>query len=196
MNPDRKFYKSIVVIALATVFLLLIPLTAMQFTNEVVWTLTDFIFAGTLLFGAGLSYKLITRKSHEMVYRFAVGFALFTGLFLIWANAAVGIIGSETNDINLLYFVVIVIGIIDAFVVRFQAKGLTISLFAMAAAQAIITVIALAAGMAELPHSSIVEIIGVNAFFIMLFCVAALLFRYAALKNMRKVRSQRIKYKD
>lgn len=183
MNTDRKFYQSITGIALATALLLLIPLVAMQFTDEVVWTLTDFIFAGILLFGTGLTYKLITRKSGEIAYRFAVGFALFTGLFLIWVNGAVGIIGSENNEINLLYFGVIAVGIIGALIVRFRAEGMTLTLFAMAIAQAIVAVIALFTGMAEAPGSSVTEIIGVNGFFIVLFVVLALLFRYAARKN-------------
>lgn len=179
MNTDRKFYQSIAGLALATGFILLIPLVAMQFTDEVVWTLTDFIFAGTLLFGTGLTYKLITRKSGEIAYRVAVGFALFAGLFLIWVNGAVGIIGSENNEINLLYFGVIAVGIIGALIARFRAEGMTLTLFAMAIAQAIVAVIALFTGMAEAKGSSVIEIIGVNGFFITLFVVSALLFWYA-----------------
>jgi hypothetical protein len=38
-------------IALATVAVLLIPFFAMQFTNEVSWTQTDFVVMGFLLIG-------------------------------------------------------------------------------------------------------------------------------------------------
>jgi hypothetical protein len=180
MDTDSKFYKSIALLALATGALLMIPLIAMQFSEDVVWTLSDFIFAGILLFGTGLTYKVITRKSGKTIYRVAIGFALFTGLFLIWANGAVGIIGSENNEINLLYFGVIFVGIIGAFIARFKSRGMAFTLFAMAVTQAIIAVVALFTGMAEVPGSSVYEIIAVNGFFIMLFVVAALLFRYAA----------------
>lgn len=180
MKTDRNFYRSIAYLALATGVLLMIPLIAMQFTDEVVWTASDFIFMGSLLFGTGVTYKLITKKSGELVYRVAVGFALFTGFFLIWVNLAVGIIGSENNPINLFYFAVIFVGIIGAFIARFRPQGMSLTLFSMAITQALIAVVALFTGMAEAPGSSVVEILAVNGFFITLFVAAALLFGYAA----------------
>lgn len=183
INNDNNFFKSLAVPALATVFLLLIPLIAMQFTSEVVWTPSDFVVAGALIFGTGLVYKLITWKSAGMAYRVAVGFALLTGLFLIWVNLAVGIIGSENNPANLMYFGVITIGIIGAFLARFKPLGMAAAMFVMALAQTLVAVIALIAGMQNVPGSSVMEIVGVNWFFFMLFIIAALLFRHAALEE-------------
>lgn len=180
MNTEHKFYQSIGLLALTTGLLLLIPLIAMQFTDEVVWTLSDFVIAGTLLFGTGLTYKLITRKSSKTAYHVAIGFALFTGLFLVWVNGAVGIIGSEDNPINLLYFGVILLGIIGAFIARFQAKKMALTMYAMAIAQALVAVLALIGGFYQSPPSTVFHIISVNGFFIMLFVVSALLFRYTA----------------
>ena len=54
--------KRLIVILLAISMLLLIPLIAMQFTDEVNWTLFDFVIAGALLFGTGLLSELIMRK--------------------------------------------------------------------------------------------------------------------------------------
>ncbi len=189
MNTDRKIYKPAAGLALATGLLLLIPLIAMQFSDEVVWTLSDFIFAGTLIFGTGFAYILVTRvlaprMGDNIVYRVAIGFALFTGLFLIWVNGAVGIIGSENNEINLLYFGVIAVGIIGALLARFKPTGMMFTLFTMAVAQALIAVVALFTGMAEVPGSSVYEILAVNGFFITLFVVAALLFRYAGQEQL------------
>lgn len=180
MNIDKSLFRYIIVPALITGFLLLIPLVAMQFTDEVAWTLSDFVVAGILLFGTGLTYKLVTRKSDETVYRVAVGLALATGFFLIWANGAVGIIGSENNPINLLYYLVLFVGIIGAFIARFRSHELSLTMFAMALAQASIAAIALGGGYYQSPPSSVFEILTVNGFFITLFVVSALLFRYAA----------------
>lgn len=184
MNTDSNFYTSIAYLALATVFLLLIPLIAMQFTDEVVWTLSDFIFAGGLLFGTGFMYILITRiletqMANNIVYRIAVGFALFTGLFLIWVNAAVGIIGSEDNPFNMMYFGVIAVGIIGGFIARFRPHGMVHTMLAMAIAQALVAAIALVGGFYQSPPSTVFHIIGVNGFFITLFVISALLFRFA-----------------
>lgn len=188
MNTDRKLTQAIAALALATGFILLTPLVAMLFTDEIVWTLSDFIVAGSLLFGTGLTYILVTRilaprMGDNIVYRVAVGFSLFTGLFLIWVNLAVGIIGSENNPINLLYFGVIAVGIIGAFISRFRPEGMIFTLFAMAFAQVSVAVIALFAGMHQSPDSSVTEIVGVNGFLCMLFVVSALLFQYAAKKQ-------------
>jgi hypothetical protein len=180
MNTKSNFTQSIVYLAIATGALLLIPLIAMQFSDEVSWTFSDFIFAGILLFGTGFTYKLLTKKTGGTIYRVAVGFALFAGLFLIWVNLAVGIIGSENNEINALYFGVIFVGIIGAFISRFKSKGLSFTLFGMVVTQTLITGIALMTGMEEVPGSSVYEILAVNGFFISLFLVAAMLFRNAA----------------
>lgn len=180
MNTDHKLYQSIAGLALATAGLLLIPLIAMQFTEDVVWTLSDFIVAGSLLFGTGLIYKLITRTSGNLIYRVAIGVALFTGLFLVWVNLAVGIIGSEDNPENLLYFGVILVGLVGAFITRFQSHGMAYTMFAMALAQALVTAIALFSGLYQSPPSTVFHIIGVNGFFITLFALSALLFRYTA----------------
>ncbi|GAA5522747.1 hypothetical protein LQ318_13400 [Aliifodinibius salicampi] len=184
MNTNQKLYQPIAALAFTTVLILLIPLVAMQFTNEVHWTLSDFIFAGGLLFGTGIMYILVTRilatrKAANSAYRVAVGFALFTGLFLIWVNAAVGIIGSEDNPFNVMYFGVIAVGIIGGLSARFQPQGMIRTMFAMALAQALITVIALISGFYQTSPSTLFHIMGVNGFFITLFVVSALLFRYA-----------------
>jgi membrane protein YdbS with pleckstrin-like domain len=76
-------------IALATVFILLIPFTAMQFSNEVVWTISDFIIAGVLLFGTGALFVLTARRIRK--YRFAIGILFLTALLYVWAELAVGI---------------------------------------------------------------------------------------------------------
>ena len=86
--------KTIIHIALGTGLILLIPLLAMQFTDEVVWDLTDFIVAGVLLFSAGLAYELIAKKMSTTAYRVAVAIAIVIVFFLIWAELAVGIFGS------------------------------------------------------------------------------------------------------
>ena len=76
-------------IATVTVVILLIPFTAMQFSNEVVWTLSDFIVAGVLLFGAGSLFILTARRIKK--YRFAMGVLFLTALLYIWAELAVGV---------------------------------------------------------------------------------------------------------
>ncbi|MEX0722508.1 MAG: hypothetical protein WD053_01455 [Gracilimonas sp.] len=180
MNTNQKFSKPVAILSLVTGGILLIPLIAMQFSTDVDWSLADFILMGVLIFCTGFTYLFITRKAEEIAYRVAIAFALLTGFLLIWVNLAVGIIGSEDNLINLWYFGVIAIVLIVGFITRFEAKGMTYTMFAMALAQGLIAVFALMRGMQNDPVSPIVEIVGVNGFFITLFVLSALLFRYAA----------------
>src|ERR687895_1776065 len=60
----------------AAALLLLLPLVAMQFTDEVNWTVADFVVAGALLFGVGVPFELAVRKTRDAAYRAAVGVAL------------------------------------------------------------------------------------------------------------------------
>lgn len=104
MTTENNLPRHLFYIAITTILLLLIPLIAMQFSAEVIWTFSDFLFAGILIFGTGLTFKLVTRNTSSTMFKIASASALGSGLFLIWANGAVGIIGSENNDFNSLYF--------------------------------------------------------------------------------------------
>lgn len=71
--------------------LLLAPLVAMQFTDEVVWTAFDFAFAGVLLVGAGLAMELAAWKLRGRMARTIAAGAILFVTALIWAEAAVGV---------------------------------------------------------------------------------------------------------
>jgi peptidoglycan/LPS O-acetylase OafA/YrhL len=81
-------------IVICTVLILIIPLVAMQFTNEVNWGLFDFIFIGTLLIGTGLAYEILSRKVKTNTQRLVLGIALVGLLLLILAELAIGVFGS------------------------------------------------------------------------------------------------------
>lgn len=81
-------------IAIVTVLVLLVPLVAMQFTDEVVWGLSDFGVAGFLLFGSGALYVLVTEKISDGKYKIIVGVLILAVLLLVWAELAVGIFGT------------------------------------------------------------------------------------------------------
>jgi hypothetical protein len=108
-----------------------------------------------------------------------VGVALVAAFLLIWANGAVGLIGSEDNDLNMVYFGVLAVGLIGAVVARFRPRGMALAMAAMAIAQAAIAVTVLAVGMAP-PESGAFEILTINGFFVVLFAGSALLFRRAS----------------
>lgn len=170
---------------LAAAALLLVPLVAMQFTSEVDWTLGDFIFFGTMLTVFGLLFEISLSWSASPTYRAAMVVALGTGFLLVWVNLAVGLIGSEDNAFNLLYFAVLLVGALVAAHARFEAEGMGRALFATAAAQVLVAAIAIAAGAEAMQPIAILRLLWVTGFFTLFWLIAAALFRRAARENMQ-----------
>ncbi|MFW5762386.1 MAG: hypothetical protein ACOCXH_15540 [Cyclobacteriaceae bacterium] len=66
----------------------------MQLSEEVLWTLSDFVIAFILLFSAGFAVWLVVTRVRNMKQRLiALAVVLFL-FFLIWAELAVGIFGT------------------------------------------------------------------------------------------------------
>jgi len=86
--------KRLIIILATVVILLLIPLIAMQFTNEVNWKTMDFTVMGILLFGTGLLCELVLRKVKSITYRIIICGVILLGVLFIWAELAVGIFGT------------------------------------------------------------------------------------------------------
>lgn len=81
-------------IMLTATLILLTPLVAMQFTNEVDWKLLDFVIMGVLLYGTGLGCEMVMRKISSTSKRVIFCGIILFALFLIWAELAVGIFGT------------------------------------------------------------------------------------------------------
>ncbi len=76
-------------LALVAAALLLVPLVVMQFTDEVAWTLPDFLVMGALLFGTGVCLVWSAQKVPR--HRAVVGATILTAFLFIWAELAVGV---------------------------------------------------------------------------------------------------------
>jgi ABC-type cobalt transport system substrate-binding protein len=81
-------------IVLTVAIMLLVPFIAMQFTNEVNWSVSDFMVAGVLLLGTGLLCELVMRKVKNIKTRLAICGVILLALLIIWIELAVGIFGS------------------------------------------------------------------------------------------------------
>lgn len=86
--------KRLIIIPSVVGILLLIPLIAMQFSNEVDWDIFDFVIMGILLSGTGFLCELALRKVKGTLNRIIVCGAVLFVFFLIWAELAVGIFGT------------------------------------------------------------------------------------------------------
>lgn len=88
MIAEKKRFMTIISIA---AFLLLVPLIAMQITNEVNWSVMDFVVAGGLLFGAGFTIEFILRKVKKDTSRISILAGVLIVFLLLWTEMAVGI---------------------------------------------------------------------------------------------------------
>jgi hypothetical protein len=94
-------------------------------------------------------------------------------------NLAVGIIGSEDHPANMMYGGVLAVGLLGAIIARLEPRGMARTLVAMAIAQALVPVIALAVWGLPITSGGL-EVFGVTAFFGTMWVASALLFRQAA----------------
>jgi len=74
--------------------ILSIPLTAMQFTKEVNWTVSDFLVMGILLFATVFTINFVLKKFKTLKSRLILIVGIVVLLALVWAELAVGIFGS------------------------------------------------------------------------------------------------------
>jgi hypothetical protein len=159
--------------------LLLAPLLAMQFTDEVDWGVADFVMFGLLLISAGAALELVAKKAGSSAYRIAAGIAIVSSFLLVWANGAVGIIGDEGNNANLMYYGLVVIGVVGALIVRFEPRPMARLLTAMATIQVVGFVVALVAGWGSTLPFAVV--------FAAMWAISARLFSLAASQGAQPV---------
>jgi len=159
--------------------LLVLPLVAMQFTDEVAWNGADFIVFGTMLAVAYGIFELTARMTGSITYRAAVGVAVATAFLLIWVNLAVGFLGNEDNSANLMFGGVLATTIVGSIIARFWPADMAKAMYATTAAQVLAGVIALAAGLGSGGSDGLYEVVMGTSLFATLWLVSARLFRKA-----------------
>ena len=181
----QNITKRLIMWAVVALLILLIFLIK-QLTNfgqvEVQWN--EAIAYGVILLVAGGFYELWQwLKTRTRTYRIAFSVGL-TGVFLLgWVSGAVGVIGSENNPANLMYWSIPVVLLIGSLISRFKPSPMARTLFTTAIVQMLIPVVALFIWPANASwgEAGVVGIIVFNTIFAVLFFVAsALLFRREA----------------
>lgn len=170
--------KSLIRVSVLTFLVLLIPLIGMQFTTEMVWTVSDFVIMGVLIFSAGTLYEWLASQGGSLAYRGGVAGAVGTALLLIWVNLAVGIIGNEDNPANALYLGVLLVELVAVTWSRLRPPGMARAMFITAGSVLLVPIIAFLIwqpGFSE----GVVHVFSINVFFATLFATAGLLFQHS-----------------
>jgi hypothetical protein len=101
---------------------------------------------------------------------------LGTALMIIWLMGAVGVLGVEGDPADRMYFGVLAVGALGALMGRFRPAGMAYAMMALVLSLGVVAAAALAMGMHLAPYSSILEIVGINGMFGVMFTAAAWLF--------------------
>ena len=171
--------KTMLRVALVSLGLLMVPLVASRLVEGWNWPAGAFVRVYLLFFATGMAYALIARKMGAWSYKAGVGVALVAGFALGWSTMV------QTADSGhperLWYLSVLVVGFIGACLARLKAPRLAVTLFAMAATLALITVI-LPSGAP--PDMALRMAIG-HGVYVALFIASGLLFRHASLAGSK-----------
>ena len=156
--------------------LLAIPALAMQVSDEVNWTVSDFVFAGVMIIGTGLLYEGVTKLSDSLAYRTGAVMALAAAFLLIWINLAVGIIGNEDDPHNAAYFCEVLLAAATAFTARLRSAGMSRAMLATAGFQLLVTALAANDGWGASEPPGAAGVLVLNLGFAALWLLSAGLF--------------------
>ena len=183
----RSITKRRVVWGIVGVLIVMLPV-AMQFTDEVQWN--EAVAYGIILLIVGGFFELWQwLKTRELTYRIAFGVGLAGLLLLGWVSGAVGIIGSENQPVNLMYWAVPAVLLVGSLISRFKPRGMAYTLFATAVVQVLIPIVALTISQqVSWGNAGVVGVFVFNSIFALLFLGSALLFRRASASDDRIIR--------
>lgn len=162
-------------------FLLLVMMMALGWLNligQLNWGVGDFIFVAVIFFGGLSAFRFVSGRGQGRMFHAAVALSLVTALSMIWITLAVGIIGSEDNQANIMYVGVLGIGLLGSLIARFRATGMSRTMLAVTIAQLVVTVVAVTVWKPETEEHVFSTFI-LNLFYVMLFLSSALLFHRA-----------------
>jgi hypothetical protein len=168
--------KTILRVALGALGVLMVPIVASQMIEDWHWGMRGFVLAYVLFFGTGMAFALISRKMGAWTYKAGVGLALASGFMLGWGNMVH--MTEKENPAFLVYFGVLVMGGVAAWIARLKARGMSEASFAMAAVLAAMagTQLLLSGAPAGADRN---QAIG-RGVCVAMFAVSGLLFRRAA----------------
>jgi hypothetical protein len=172
--------KTMLRVALVALGLLMVPLVASQVVDGWNWNPGGYVFAYVMFFGTGLAYALIARKMGSWAYKAGVGLALVAGFVLGWANMVH--LSESENPAYLVYFGVLAVGGVGAWLARLEARGMARALFAMAAA---LTVVVVIAGSPDVPPVVVRNRVVIHSVCLAVFTASGLLFRHASLARLK-----------
>lgn len=132
----------------------------------------------------GVVLAVVKTWRREPAYRWGMRSAVAVTFLLIWSIGATSFMGTDDHHpADLLYVAVPAVGVLGAILARFQARGMTRAMFAMAITQMLVPLAAVLVGTVRSALApdlrGIPEIMLLSAFFAALYLGSAWLFHRA-----------------
>ncbi|MBN9656526.1 MAG: hypothetical protein J0H49_00010 [Acidobacteria bacterium] len=172
-----EWRKTLLRVALGALAFWMVPLVASQFVEDWHWGVGGFVFAYGMFFATGLAYALTARKMGAWAYKAGVGLALVTGFVMGWSTMVH--ISESENPANFVYFGVLAVGAIGAWLARLEARGMARALFAMAVTLALVAAFSFLR-LPAAPAGPVWDVGVAHGGFVLLFAASGLLFRRAS----------------
>lgn len=148
----------------------------------------EFALLGLFMFGLFATFRfLVRRASGNRFFKYGMALTLLAAFLLFWVNGAVGIIGSENNDANMLYLGVVLIVFGGIVLVRFTALKMKRVALAAACAMVMIAVVALATGLGVSGPIWPWDVVWITAFFSGMWFLASWFFNKAEQSPSREI---------
>lgn len=141
----------------------------------------DMLILGGIGMAIAAGYRFIrTRVPGNRAYHWALALEGIAAFLLFWVNGAIGIIGSEANDANMMYPVVLLLALSGSLLVRFRAREMSRVMFLVAAAQILVPVVAIGTGIDVTRRVWQTDVAAMTMVFVAMWVGSALLYRRAA----------------
>lgn len=162
-------------VALWTLAVWMVPVTAAQFVPDWHWAIGGFVRVYLVLFAAAMALTLIAKRMKVWSYKAGVTLATVTALSLGWSTM---VQTADSGHPERLWFLsVLAVGLIGAALARLKAPGLAFTLFAMAVVLTLITLVLPTGAAPDLAQRMAFG----HALCVILFAGSGLLFRHAGL---------------
>ncbi len=149
------------------------------------WDLLDILTFSTMVAVVLIVVTLAWRRARSRAYRGAATVAVLGAFFLVWVNGAVGIIGNEENEANLLFFGVLAVAALGSVIARFRARGMAFALYATALAQVFVAAFAIVTDLGAAGPIWPRDILVMTAIFSVFWLLSGWLFSRAAKHERR-----------
>ena len=114
----------------------------------------------------------------------ATGLGLLTCFLIVWLHGAVGIIGSEDNPANLLYFLVLLVVMAGALLARLRPRPMARAMFVTGIVHFLVPFVAMLIWRPEFQGTEaiadLIRVFFLNTVLALMFAASGILYRQAA----------------